>query len=103
MAMAIVQTETSAQAPGLAPLLTPHGRLRASPWLTTPGGGAMAACSSAARRAALPAVFGYWRELGSLFVTALCTTPDASEGRGQASLPTPPAEELLARPPPHPR
>ena len=42
----------------------------------------------------LPAVFSYWRELGSLFVTALCTTAE-DDKTPAVSLP-PPREELLA-------
>ena len=45
---------------------------------------------------ALPAVFSYWRELGSLFVTALCTTPEAEGESGRAPSPPPPREELGA-------
>ena len=44
----------------------------------------------------LPAVLSYWRELGALFVTALCTTPDDPEGRGQREVQAPPPEELKA-------
>jgi non-specific serine/threonine protein kinase len=44
----------------------------------------------------LPPVFAYWRELGSRFVTALCTRPD-TEGH-QSELPPPPEdlESLVA-------
>src|SRR4030042_419191 len=43
----------------------------------------------------LPPVFAYWRELGSRFVTALCTRPDTDEYR--ADFPPPPDDlEVLA-------
>jgi non-specific serine/threonine protein kinase len=44
----------------------------------------------------LPAVFSYWRELGALFVNALCAAPEAALGRGSGDAPVPPREPLLA-------
>ncbi len=99
---------------GLVPLLTPHGRLRLAPAaddapalapdlrrrleeaFARGAGHGLLQLGAGEVGMALPAVFGYWRELGTLFVTTVCTAPDAFEGRGRASLPTPPAEELLA-------
>jgi len=98
---------------GLAPFLTPHGRLRLTPAEGEPAlppelghrlreafergaGHGLLQLGAGEVGTALPVVLGYWRELGTLFVTALCTTPDASEGRGRASLPAPPGEELAA-------
>ncbi|MFH0899268.1 MAG: DEAD/DEAH box helicase [Pseudomonadota bacterium] len=44
---------------------------------------------------ALPPALAYWRELGSRFVTALCTRPDSDERGGE--IPEPPADiESLA-------
>jgi non-specific serine/threonine protein kinase len=43
---------------------------------------------------ALPPVFGYWRELGTRYVTAVCTAPDVEERRAAAQIPAPPPEEL---------
>ena len=52
---------------------------------------------------ALPPVFSYWRELGTRYVTALCTLPDAATDPSKAHVPAPPAGELeplaLAAPP----
>ena len=98
---------------GLAPALTPHGRLS-----LVPAGDGQALPLALRQRlqaafargagygllqlgagevgTVLPAVLSYWRELGTLFVTALCTTPDDSEGRGQRDAPAPPPEELSA-------
>jgi non-specific serine/threonine protein kinase len=44
----------------------------------------------------LPPVFAYWRDLGSLYVTALCTRPDIEEGRAQIQPPSEPDLESLA-------
>jgi non-specific serine/threonine protein kinase len=112
--MAMTQTAAPNSTSGLAPLLTPHGRLCLVP---VPEGGP-ALPSELWRRlerafdrgsghgllqlgagevaTPLPAVLGYWRELGALFITTVCTTPGAFEGRGRTSLPMPPAEELQA-------
>ncbi len=51
----------------------------------------------------LPPVFSYWRELGTRYVTALRTSPDANTNPSQIHLPPPPHGELqllaLAAPP----
>ena len=51
----------------------------------------------------LPPVFSYWRELGTRYVTALCTLPDAASYPAKAHVSAPPAGELeslaLASPP----
>lgn len=51
----------------------------------------------------LPPVFSYWRELGTRYVTALCTLPDAASYPTKAHVSAPPAGELeslaLASPP----
>lgn len=55
----------------------------------------------------LPPVFGYWREFGARYVTAVCTLPDSNsdtgEGRALPDIPPLPREELeslaLATPP----
>jgi non-specific serine/threonine protein kinase len=46
--------------------------------------------------AALPAVFGYWRELGGRYVTAVCTRPNIDEGREPPPIPPPSIAELEA-------
>src|SRR3977135_2625086 len=43
---------------------------------------------------ALPPVLSYWRELGSRYVTALCTLPGVGEGRAKSAVPVPAEEEL---------
>ncbi|MCC6747132.1 MAG: DEAD/DEAH box helicase [Deltaproteobacteria bacterium] len=100
----------------LTPSLTPHGRLgiveqEDAPALE-PGLGARLRKAFARGSGhgllrlgagevgqALPPVFGYWRELGSRFVTALCTRADG-EGRDR-ELPPPPEDldELAAAAP----
>src|SRR5207249_2406680 len=44
----------------------------------------------------LPAVFGYWREIGGRYVTAVCTRPDIDEGREPPPIPPPSTSELEA-------
>ena len=98
---------------GLAPTLTPHGRLRLA---AADDASALPADAAARLREAfargsghgllqlgagevgttLPAVFSYWRELGVLFVNALCAAPDATSGRGGGGAPVPQREQLLA-------
>ncbi len=97
----------------LAPVLTPHGRL-----LLVPAEDASALPAAQAQRlhdafahgsgtgllqlgagevgTALPAVLHYWRELATLFVTAVCTLPGVEEDGAAAQLPAPPRIELLA-------
>jgi non-specific serine/threonine protein kinase len=43
---------------------------------------------------ALPPVYGYWREFGARYVTALCTQPDVDARQENARVPPPPLEEL---------
>ena len=97
----------------LAPVLTPQGRLRLEPAPDAPvlppdvaarlqeaferGDGALLLQLGAAFvGTALPAVLGYWRELGALFVTALCTHPGIAEDGKALPLPAPPRAELKA-------
>jgi len=50
---------------------------------------------------ALPPAFVYWRELGSRFVTAVCSRPDASARARAAEMPPPPDElGIMAGAPP---
>jgi hypothetical protein len=100
----------------LAPILTPHGHL-----LLAPDGDAPALAKPLQRRltesfsrgaghgllqlgasevgTALPAVFGYWRDFGARYVTAMCAAPALAE-RGEAALeappPAPPPQNLAA-------
>ena len=39
---------------------------------------------------ALPPVFSYWRELGTLYVALLCTLPNTGADGPKALVPTPP-------------
>jgi superfamily II DNA or RNA helicase len=94
----------------LAPVLTPHGVLSLKP-----SGEAVAEPAHLARveksfvrgaghgllslgadevGTALPPVLSYWRELGSRYVTALCTLPGVGEGRAKSAVPVPAEEEL---------
>ena len=104
----------------LAPILTPHGRLALSLVEEGPAldAGVARRLEAAFARgsghglfqlgagevgAALPPVFSYWRELGTRYVTALCTLTDAATDPSKAHVPAPPLWELeplaLAAPP----
>jgi superfamily II DNA or RNA helicase len=105
------RTPTPAAA-SLAPALTPHGRLhlatedapalpeevgeRLREAFDRGAGHGLLQLGAGEVATALPAVFSYWRELGSLFVTALCTTPEADGEAGRAASPPPPPAELEA-------
>jgi len=113
-------TASSSPTAGLAPLLTPHGRLRLVPTddaqplpadlrrrlaeaFERGAGHGLLQLGAGEVATALPAVLAYWRELGTLFVTALCTTAADVEGPARAPLPAPPTKELqalAAAPPP---
>ena len=95
----------------LAPVLTPHGRLvlaaaedahALSPDLSRrlqrsfargPGHGLLQ-LGAGEVGTALPPVFGYWRELCTRYVTAVCTAPDVEEHRVATQIPAPPPAEL---------
>ena len=98
---------------GLAPALTPHGRLRLASAEDAPvlppdaearlldafargSGHGLLQLGAGEVGTTLPAVFSYWRDLGALFVNALCTAPDATSGRGSGDAPAPPREPLKA-------
>jgi non-specific serine/threonine protein kinase len=104
---------TERPAAALAPALTPHGRLHLAALEDAPAlpedvsgrlreafdrgaGHGLLQLGAGEVGTTLPAVFSYWRELGSLFVTALCTTPEAGDDAGRAVSPPPPREELGA-------
>ncbi len=95
----------------LAPIITPHGRLTLGQMDEGPAldPGLLERVQSAFARGsghgllqlgagevgtALPPVFSYWRELGTRYVTALCTLPDAEELGARLRVPVPPGEEL---------
>jgi hypothetical protein len=94
----------------LAPVLTPHGVLTLKPSEEAVSGPAHTARieKSFVRGAghgllslgadevgtALPPVLSYWRELGSRYVTALCTLPGVGEGRAKSAVPVPAEAEL---------
>ncbi len=97
---------------GLAPVVTPHGRLQFRPAEDAPSlpaaqsrrlleafargaGAGLLQLGAGEVGTTLPPTLGYWRELGALFVTAVCTTPDAESDGTRASLP-PPSGELTA-------
>jgi superfamily II DNA or RNA helicase len=95
----------------LAPILTPHGRV-----LLEPADDAVALASDLSRRlreafargaghgllqlgaaevgTALPPVFGYWREFGARYVSAVCGHPDLDTSRSHTIIEVPPQDEL---------
>ncbi len=104
----------------LAPILTRHGRLtlgqvndgpNLDPGLAErlqtafgrgPGHGLLQLGASEVGTP-LPPVLSYWRELGSRYVTALCTLPDAEERGTKTHVTAPPEEDLesfASAPPP---
>ncbi|HEY3352108.1 MAG TPA: DEAD/DEAH box helicase [Polyangia bacterium] len=110
----------TAAAHDLAPALTPHGRLYLAPAddalpldpavatrlaaaFERGSGHGLLQLGAAEVQTVLPPVFGYWRDLGARFVTAVCGLPDVEELRAQAQVPPLPdgeAEALaLAAPP----
>ena len=104
----------------LGPVLTPHGRLLLSPVDDGPGlppdvlrriegaftrgsGHGLLQLGAGEVGTALPPAFGYWRDLGARYVTAVCTLPDGSDRGALAAVPAPSIDELeslaLAAPP----
>jgi superfamily II DNA or RNA helicase len=97
----------------LVPVLTPHGHLllsRTGGTPTLPPGRSQPLLEAFSQSSAhgllylgaaevgtaLPAVLSYWRQLGALFVTAVCTLPDVEERRTHVEVPVPPVSELEA-------
>jgi superfamily II DNA or RNA helicase len=97
----------------LSPVLTPHGRLLLAEADEAPA--LPAALSQRLQEAfergsghgllqlgagevgtVLPPVFGYWRDLGARYVTAVCTLPDVDAGRALAPIPPLPTQALDA-------
>src|SRR5258708_15379357 len=95
----------------IAPVLSPHGhlslveesgallldlnlarRLRDA-FARGPGHGLLQ-LGAAEVGTALPAVFSYWREFGSRYVTALCAQPDTETSQQNLRVPPPPETEL---------
>ena len=93
-------------------LLTPHGRLLLEPAPDAPvlaaelrrrlagsftrgAGHGLLQLGSGEVGNALPPLFGFWREFGTRFVTAICTSPEAQEDGKNVSLPSPPDLEAL--------
>jgi non-specific serine/threonine protein kinase len=105
------QTAALAADAGLAPRLTPHGRLLLERVSDTPAlsagvaprieeafargaGHGLLQLGAGETGTALPPVFSYWREFAARYVTAVCTLPDV-EGRGALpDVPVLPAREL---------
>jgi non-specific serine/threonine protein kinase len=104
----------------LAPILTPHGRLilgqvdegpsldlglvqRLKDAFARGSGHGLLQLGAGEVGVVLPSVFSYWRELGTRYVTALCTLPDLATNPSKPHLPAPPPGELdplaLASPP----
>jgi non-specific serine/threonine protein kinase len=97
----------------LAPVLTPLGRLLLAPAEDAPAlppdlsrrlqdsfargaGHGLLQLGAAEVGTALPPLFGYWRELGARYVSAVCTLPDPEERGPTVRIPAPPREELEA-------
>ena len=104
----------------LAPVLTPHGRLVLVPEDDAPAleaelaqrlkdafdhgsGHGLLQLGAAEVGVALPPVFSYWRDLGTRYVTALCTVPEGEFSATKAHVAPPTDAELewqaLAAPP----
>src|SRR5437867_4219341 len=95
----------------IAPVFTPHGRLTlgeadGAPTLD-PGlarrlqaafdrgsGHGLLQLGAGEVGVALPLALSYWREFGTLYVTALCTLPDAEERGSKVHVAAPPEEDL---------
>jgi hypothetical protein len=97
----------------LTPAFTPHGRLilvssdaapemdpalteRLGPAFARGAGHGLLALGAADVGRVLPPVFAYWRDFGSLYVTALCTRPGVEEERGGIPRPSEQVLESLA-------
>jgi len=97
---------------GLAPLLTPRGRLlfaqadeapelsadlarRLEESFARGSGHGLLQLGAAEVGTSLPPVLGYWRDLGARYMTSVCTQPDV-DGRLPARIPPPSLEELEA-------
>ena len=95
----------------IAPILTPHGHLRLEPagdatTLTADlahrleasfgrgAGHGLLQLGAAESGTDLPPVFGYWRELGSRYMSAVCGQPASPESRTHTPVPAPPEGEL---------
>src|ERR1700674_4504403 len=95
----------------LAPILTPHGCLTLGQVNDAPtldpklaqrlqdafargSGHGLLQLGAGEVGTALPPVFSYWRELGTRYVTALCTLPDSATDPSKAHVPAPPPGEL---------
>ena len=95
----------------LGPVLTPHGHLLLSPVddepalppdvsrriegaFTRGSGHGLLQLGAGEVGTALPLVFGYWRELGARYVTAVCTLADVGSGRELAAIPAPSITDL---------
>jgi non-specific serine/threonine protein kinase len=106
-----VATATGASASGLAPVLTPQGRLLLAPADDTPAlapdvalrlreafargpGHGLLQLGTAEVGTALPPPYGYWREFAARFVTAICARPDVEERRAATDIPVLSPEDL---------
>jgi non-specific serine/threonine protein kinase len=96
---------------GLTPVLSPHGRLRLVPSeralaldpevgrrlvaaFESGSGHGLLHLGAAEVATALPPELNYWRELGSAFITAVCTRQES--GAPGQTMPSPPTDELAA-------
>lgn len=97
----------------LVPVLTPHGRfllaqendapalapelaLRLRESFARGAGYGLLGLGAVEVATVLPPVFGYWRDFGARYVTAVCARSDASEARPKIRISPPPLVELDA-------
>src|SRR5262245_14733673 len=95
----------------LVPVLTPHGALvlrqdedaaalepapaaRLAQAFARGDGHGLLALGADEPGTSLPALFSYWREYGTRYVTALCALPGIGEGTTKAAVPLPAGEDL---------
>ena len=95
----------------VAPILTPHGQLLLAEADDAPAlpaglsqrlqeafergsGHGLLQLGAGEVGTAMPPVFGYWRDLGARYVTAVCTLPDVDAGRALAPIPPLPTQAL---------
>ena len=103
-------------ASALVPILTPHGHLLLAPDEDAPAlaeplqqrltesfargaGHGLLQLGASEVGTALPAAFGYWRDFGARYITAMCTTPapaESGESSREAHVAPPPPQGLEA-------
>ena len=97
----------------IAPILTPHGRLRLAPAEDSPAldaelaerllkafergsGHGLLQLGAGEVGKLLPPVLGYWREYGARYIISVCALSDVEVRFAEAQIPSPSPEELLS-------